>query len=77
MKIVWLYHEQDGGTLMTWIQDFEMDPGFTKFPAEKIEGFINDHSTKNMAIFKKVIEQEAAAGNGGKSSSCGGGCCCR
>jgi len=61
MKIIWLYHEQDGGTLMTWIQDFEMDPGFTKFPAEKIEGFINDHSTKNMKIFKEVIEKEASA----------------
>ncbi|MCA9406291.1 MAG: polyketide cyclase [Candidatus Omnitrophica bacterium] len=40
MKIIWLYHEQDGGTLMTWIQDFEMDPGFTKFSEEQIEGFI-------------------------------------
>lgn len=61
MKIVWLYHEQDGGTLMTWMQDFEMDPKFTKFTAEQIEGFINEHSQHNMKIFKKVIEQEALA----------------
>lgn len=60
MKIVWLYHEQDGGTLMTWIQDFEMDPGFTKFTAEQIAGFINEHSRHNMKIFKDVIEKEAA-----------------
>ena len=58
MKIIWLYHEQDGGILMTWIQDFEMDPGFTKFSAEQIAGFINEHSQHNMKIFKDVIEKE-------------------
>ena len=46
---------------MTWIQDFEMDPGFTKFTAEQIEGFVNEHSQHNMKIFKKVIEAEALA----------------
>jgi protoheme ferro-lyase len=46
---------------MSWIQDFEMDPKFTKFTAEQIEGFINKHSTDNMKIFKKVIEAEALA----------------
>lgn len=61
MKIIWLYHETDEGTLMTWIQDFEMDPGFTKFTDEQIAGFINEHSVHNMEIFKKVIEKEAAA----------------
>ena len=60
MKIIWLYHEQDGGTLMTWIQDFEMDPGFTKFSGEQIEGFINEHSQHNLKIFKTVIEKEAS-----------------
>src|SRR3989338_6279935 len=59
MKIIWLYHEQEGGTLMTWIQDFELDPGFTKFSAQQIEGFINEHSQHNQKIFKKVIEKEA------------------
>jgi aromatase len=61
MKIVWLYHETKEGTLMTWIQDFAMDPGFTKFSEEKIEGFINEHSRHNMKIFKDVIEKEAKA----------------
>ena len=46
---------------MAWIQDFEMDPKFTKFTAEQIEGFINKHSQDNMKIFKKVIEAEALA----------------
>ncbi|MBP9853685.1 MAG: polyketide cyclase [Candidatus Omnitrophica bacterium] len=60
MKIVWFYHEQDGGTLMTWVQDFEMDPGFKKFTEEQIAGFINEHSQHNLKIFKNVIEKEAA-----------------
>ena len=60
MKIVWFYTETPEGILMTWIQDFEMDPGFTKFTAEQIEGFVNEHSQHNLKIFKKVIEQEVA-----------------
>ncbi len=59
MKIIWLYHESDEGVLMTWIQEFEMDPDFTKFNDEQIEGFINEHSQHNMKIFKDVIEKEA------------------
>lgn len=59
MKIVWYYYEQPEGIKMTWIQDFEMDPKFTKFTAEQIEGFVNEHSQHNMKIFKTVIEQEA------------------
>lgn len=59
MKIVWFYIEEKDGIKMIWIQDFEMDPGFTKFTPEQIEGFINEHSRHNMKIFKKVIEKEA------------------
>lgn len=59
MKIVWLYTETPNGILMTWIQDFEMDPGFTKFTAQQIEDFVNEHSQHNLKIFKKVIEAEA------------------
>ena len=61
MKIVWFYYETPDGIKMTWIQDFEMDPGFTKFSEEQIEGFVNEHSQHNMKIFKKVIEAEALA----------------
>lgn len=59
MKIAWFYVEEAEGVKMIWIQDFEMDPGFTKFTAEQIEGFINEHSQHNLKIFKKVIEKEA------------------
>ena len=59
MKIVWFYVEVPNGVEMIWIQDFRMDPKFTKFTAEQIEGFINQHSRDNMKIFKQVIEKEA------------------
>jgi len=60
MKIIWLYTPVEGGIKMTWIQDFEMDPKFTKFTDEQIVGFINDHSKDNLKIFKSVIEREEA-----------------
>ncbi len=59
MKIIWLYNETPEGTEMIWMQDFAMDPNFTKFTETQIEGFINEHSQHNMKIFKKVIEAEA------------------
>jgi len=59
MKIIWLYTEQDDGVLMTWIQDFEMDPKFEKFTDAQIVGFVNEHSQHNLKIFKDVIEKEA------------------
>ncbi|MBI5024293.1 MAG: polyketide cyclase [Candidatus Omnitrophica bacterium] len=61
MKIVWFYIEVPEGIKMIWVQDFEMDPKFTKFTGEQIEGFINQHSRDNMKIFKEVIEKEALA----------------
>ncbi|MBF0483649.1 MAG: SRPBCC family protein [Candidatus Omnitrophica bacterium] len=58
MKIIWLYTEVEDGVKMTWIQDFEMDPAFTKFSGEQIAGFINKHSLENLLIFKEIIERE-------------------
>ncbi|MBU4332851.1 MAG: SRPBCC family protein [Candidatus Omnitrophica bacterium] len=57
MKIVWLYTEVEGGVLMTWIQDFEMDPG-AKFTDEKVVELVNEHSQHNLKIFKEIIEKE-------------------
>lgn len=59
MKIVWLYNETAEGVQMIWIQDFALDPKFTKFTEEQIEGFINHHSKDNLKIFKRIIEAEA------------------
>ncbi len=58
MKIIWLYREVEGGTEMTWIQDFKMVPG-AKFNDEQAEKLINEHSRDNMKIFKSIIEKEA------------------
>ena len=66
MKIIWLYTETPEGILMTWIQDFEMDPKFTKFTTEQIEGFVNEHSLHNMKIFKETIERESKVAVGAK-----------
>jgi len=63
MKIVWIYVPRDNGVEMIWMQDFQMDQGFTKFSDEQIEGFINEHSVHNMNIFKEVIEREAKQPN--------------
>ena len=58
MKIIWLYTEVEGGVLMTWIQDFEMDPN-AKFTDEKVVEMVNEHSQHNLKIFKEVIEKES------------------
>ena len=58
MKIVWLYTKVEDGILMTWIQDFEVDPE-SKLTDEKVINAVNEHSQHNLKIFKKVIEEEA------------------
>ena len=59
MKIVWFYIATAEGVEMIWIQDFALDPKFTKFNEQQIDGFVNEHSRHNMKIFKEVIEREA------------------
>jgi aromatase len=55
MKIIWLYRDVDGGTEMTWIQDFKMADG-AKFNDEKFEELLNEHSANNLKRFKNIIE---------------------
>jgi len=62
MKIIWLYTEVEGGILMTWIQDFELDPKFEKMTDQQVIDAVNEHSQHNMKIFKAVIEKEAGGG---------------
>ncbi len=47
MDIIWLYREVEGGILMTWIQDFDMDKQAT-VTSEKVESLINEHSQANI-----------------------------
>jgi aromatase len=62
MKIIWLYTQVEGGILMTWIQDFEVDPK-AKFTDAQVIAGVNEHSQHNLKIFKKVIEQESQQNN--------------
>ena len=60
MKIIWLYTPKPEGIELTWIQHFKMDSK-AAFTDEQVEGFINQHSTENLKIFKAVIEKEAGS----------------
>ncbi|MBD3245771.1 MAG: polyketide cyclase [Candidatus Omnitrophica bacterium] len=55
MKIIWLYRETEGGTEMTWIQDFSMAPD-AKVDDSRAEQMINEHSKENLKRFKEIIE---------------------
>lgn len=50
--------EEQGGTRMTWIQDFRMDEK-TGHTDEEIEGYINKGSKEELKVFKEKIETGA------------------
>ena len=60
MKIIWLYTPQVDGTLMTWIQNFNMSEK-AKYNDVQVEELINKHSRENLEIFKRIIEEEAGS----------------
>jgi aromatase len=55
MHLTWTYQPVDGGVLMTWIQDFEMD---TQAPVtnEQVLVRMNKHMQNNQEHFKHVLE---------------------
>ena len=57
MHLTWSYQPVEGGVLMTWIQDFEMDP---KAPATNAQAVarMNAHIAENQAHFKEVLEDQ-------------------
>lgn len=57
MNLEWLYEEQEEGTYMTWIQEFEVDPasGLTK---EQVEAHLNRTTKEQMTAIKHNIEQQ-------------------
>ncbi len=59
MHITWLYAEVPGGTKMTWVQDFQMDPA-SGYTDEQFEGFINKNTKVQMVSFKEKIEAGAS-----------------
>jgi aromatase len=58
MRIVWTYHEVDGGTRMHWVQDFAMKPD-APVDDEWMTKNINKNSKIQLALIKDKIEQRA------------------
>jgi len=56
MDLFWTYVEKDGGVEMTWEQDFEMDEK-AAVDNDTAVMRINEHSRKNMAGIKEIIEK--------------------
>ena len=61
MRIHWRYDEIDGGTRMTWVQDFAMKPTAPVDNAGMTER-INTNSKVQLAVIKERIERAYAGG---------------
>ncbi|KAB1910962.1 SRPBCC family protein [Micromonospora sp. AMSO31t] len=61
MRIYWRYDEVDGGTRMTWVQDFAMKPTAPVDNAGMTER-INTNSKVQLAVIKERIERAHAGG---------------
>ncbi|WP_026316054.1 SRPBCC family protein [Actinokineospora enzanensis] len=55
MRIFWTYAEEDGGTRMTWIQDFHMKPTAPVDDAQMTDR-INRNSVVQLDLIKNKIE---------------------
>lgn len=55
MHLTWTYQPVEGGVIMTWVQDFEMDP---KAPVtnEQVLARMTNHMQENQVRFKAVLE---------------------
>ena len=64
MHLRWTYEPSGGGTLMTWTQDFELDPAFDVPEATVVER-MDAHGRGNQLRIKELIEsgkvEQAAA----------------
>ncbi|KOG40808.1 SRPBCC family protein [Streptomyces resistomycificus] len=58
MHLRWSYQEVPEGTLMTWIQDFELDDRF-EVPLATVLERMNTHTRHNQAGIKQKIESGA------------------
>ncbi|WP_019819349.1 SRPBCC family protein [Saccharomonospora saliphila] len=68
MNIFWSYHEEPGGTRMTWVQDFAMKPTAPVDDDGMVER-INRNSPIQMQAIKDKIEAAARAGRTGAAPS--------
>jgi aromatase len=60
MHLKWTYHPIPDGTLMTWTQDFEIDPA-VGIPEPEVTARMNAHGEGNQLRIKELIESGAAA----------------
>jgi aromatase len=55
MHLTWTYEPVDGGTQMTWTQDFELDPAF-EVPIDTVAARMDAHGRDNQQRIKRLIE---------------------
>lgn len=60
MHLTWTYTPDEGGTLMTWTQDFELDPAYGVLES-KVVAQMNNHGMKNQQRIKHILESSASA----------------
>jgi aromatase len=60
MHLKWTYQPIADGTLMTWTQDFELDPA-VGIPEPEVTARMNAHGEGNQLRIKELIESGAAA----------------
>ena len=60
MHLKWTYEPIADGTLMTWTQDFEIDPALG-IPEPEVTARMNAHGEGNQLRIKELIESGAAA----------------
>lgn len=58
MHLTWSYEPIEGGVLMTWIQDFEMDPK-AHVTNEQVVVRMTNHMQENQERFKQILEAQA------------------
>lgn len=58
MHLTWSYEPVEDGVLMTWIQDFEMDPKAPVTNDQALARMVN-HMQANQEHFKSVLEGQA------------------
>jgi aromatase len=58
MHLKWTYAQTVDGTLMTWTQDFEVDPGF-EVPEPEVVARMDAHGRENQQRIKRLIESSA------------------
>jgi len=60
MHLTWTYEPVAEGTLMTWTQDFELDPALER-PLDEVVAAMDEHGRGNQVRIKGLIESGAVA----------------